>query len=138
MKRLVELTSSLTVGDPTKRDTFMGPVITETAMNNYLKYVDQGRKDGKVLIGGDRIENGPMSRGYYVAPTIIEGLPEDHELMRNELFVPILCVQRFKGLDEAIGKANNTDFGLTAGIFSKDEVEQRFFFENIQFGVDVR
>lgn len=135
MERLGEEAGRLIVGDPFERDTFLGPVITKTAMNNYLRWAEMARKDGKVLTGGARIEDGDLSRGYYVSPTIVTGLPEVHELVKNELFVPILCAQKFSVLPEALKKANDTEFGLTAGIFSANEVEVKYFFDNIEFGV---
>lgn len=135
MTLVVEKTMALTVGDPFAKDTFMGPVITRKAMENYLLWSDMARRDGKVLMGGKRLTEGGLDKGFYVQPTVVEGLPEDHELVRRELFVPILCVQRYRALEDAVERANATDFGLTAGIFSKNEVEIKYFFDRIEFGV---
>ena len=135
MERLVEEAERLTVGNPFERDTFMGPVITRAAMGNYLRWVERARTDGKVLVGGKRVEDGDLARGFYVAPTIVSGLPEAHDLVRDELFVPLLCAQKFSALPEALRYANATEFGLTAGIFSSNEVELKYFFDNIEFGV---
>jgi 1-pyrroline-5-carboxylate dehydrogenase len=132
---LVRLTEDLVVGDPFDRETFIGPVITQMAMQNYLRWSEMGRRDGRLLTGGKRVDKGELSRGYYAAPTIIDSLPDGHELIERELFVPILCVQSFKTMQEALAKANSTEFGLTAGIFSNNEVEIKYFFDNIQFGV---
>jgi 1-pyrroline-5-carboxylate dehydrogenase len=135
MERLVEEAERLVVGDPFGRDTFVSPVITRAAMDNYLRWVGAAKNDGKVLTGGRRVDEGDMARGYYAAPTIVSGLPEDHDLVRNELFVPIVCAQKFSSLPEALKNANATDFGLTAGIFSANDVELKYFFDNIEFGV---
>lgn len=135
MQRIIEEAGRLVVGNPFDRDTFMGPVITRTALDNYLKWVELARRDGKVHIGGKRIDLGDLARGHYVAPTIVSGLPDDHELMRRELFVPILCARPFSSLPEALKLANDTEFGLTAGIFSNNDVEMKYFFDNIEFGV---
>ncbi|MDW5562520.1 MAG: aldehyde dehydrogenase family protein [Methanomassiliicoccus sp.] len=135
MEQLVEQAERLVVGDPFQRDTFMGPVITRAARDNYLRWAEQGRVGGKVLTGGNRVEEGNLARGHYVAPTIISGLPEEHPLVRDELFVPILCAQQFRTLPDALRRANATEFGLTAGIFSANEVELKYFFDNIEFGV---
>ena len=94
-------------------------------------YVDMARADGDVLVGGNILADGEYAKGYFVEPAIIEGLPEDHELVKNELFLPILYVTKVKTLDEAMEKANNTVYGLTAGFFG-EEVD--WFFENIQSG----
>jgi 1-pyrroline-5-carboxylate dehydrogenase len=84
---------------------------------------------GHVLNDGDR------HRGYYVEPTIITDLPSDHRLFREELFVPMILVDEFKSLDEALRKANDTEYGLTAGIFAEDPREIQEFMSKIEFGV---
>ncbi|WP_236993884.1 aldehyde dehydrogenase family protein [Methanomassiliicoccus luminyensis] len=131
---LVERAEEMAVGDPFDKGTYMGPVITRKAMDDFVKWSELGRRDGRVRVGGRRVEGG-LSHGYYVAPTIIDGLPEGHELMRRELFVPILCVQGFGSLDDAIRRANDTEFGLTAGIFTGSEAEAESFFDRADFGV---
>ena len=86
-------------------------------------------------MGGRRIIDEPFNHGYFVEPTVIDGLPAGHALFREELFVPIVVVADVVTLDEAIGLANATEYGLTAGIFSQDESEIAEFFERIQAGV---
>ncbi|QLH75597.1 MAG: aldehyde dehydrogenase family protein [Methanomassiliicoccales archaeon] len=132
--RLVRRTESLRFGDPRKADTYSGPVIHAKAVQDYERYVEMARKDGKVHCGGKKIEV-PGLKGYYVAPTIVTGLHEDHFLLKNELFLPILCVQRVRSLEEALRKANDVDFGLTAGIYSTERSEIEYFFDNIEAGV---
>jgi 1-pyrroline-5-carboxylate dehydrogenase len=75
------------------------------------------------------------TRGYYPSPTIVTGLPLDHRLFRDELFVPFLVVGAVDSLDEAIAHANDTLYGLTAGIFSGDDAEIRRFLDTAQAGV---
>ncbi|MCE4612402.1 MAG: aldehyde dehydrogenase family protein [Desulfurococcales archaeon] len=136
LERLVERTGQLVIGDPRRREVFMGPVINERAYNNFKKYVEDAVKaGGKILHGGKTLTEGPLAKGFYVEPTIISGVPEGHYLWKEELFVPILLVDTFKTLEEALSKANDTDYGLTAGIFSEDEEEVKYFFEHIDFGV---
>ncbi|WP_069806666.1 L-glutamate gamma-semialdehyde dehydrogenase [Vulcanisaeta thermophila] len=136
MKLLIEKTRNIVVGDPRKRETFMGPVINARARDNFAKYVkDAVESGGKVLIGGRVLSGGIYDRGYYVEPTIITGVPRDNYLWRTELFVPILLVDTFENLDEAIARANDVDYGLTAGIFSEDPNEIEKFFNEIEFGV---
>jgi 1-pyrroline-5-carboxylate dehydrogenase len=81
------------------------------------------------------LEGGLYSKGFYVQPTIIENLPRGHKLWREELFLPIVLVDRFSRLEEAIKLANDTEYGLTAGIFTEDPREIEYFFNNIEFGV---
>ncbi len=136
LEELVKETSSLKVGDPRNRDVFMGPVVNRRALENYMLYVEQAKKSGgRVLYGGEVLRGDNYGRGFYVQPTIITGLPRSHEIWKKELFLPILLVDAFDTLEEAVREANDTEYGLTAGIFSEDEDEVRYFFENIEFGV---
>jgi 1-pyrroline-5-carboxylate dehydrogenase len=89
------------------------------------------RSDGTVLLGGNTLTEGELANGYFVEPAIMEGLPDDHELVKKELFLPILYIAKVKTLDEAMHKANDTIYGLTAGFFG-EEVD--WFFDNIQAG----
>lgn len=134
LQMLIERTAALKVGDPTERDTFMGTVIDKGAYEDYQRYIEMARRDGQVLYGGNTLTEGEFSRGYYVQPAIITGLPEDHELVKKELFLPILYVAKVKDLEEGMAKANDTIYGLTAGFFSEDPQEVQWFFDNIEAG----
>ncbi|MCL7388287.1 MAG: aldehyde dehydrogenase family protein [Thaumarchaeota archaeon] len=135
LKRLLERLPEFKVGDPRRRDVFMGPLINERALNSYVEYVELAKKDGKVLYGGRVLKEGELANGFYVEPTVVEGLPREHRLWREELFVPILLVKEFNTLEEAIEMANDSDYGLTAGIFSENKEEIEMFFNKIQAGV---
>ncbi|MCB0051016.1 MAG: aldehyde dehydrogenase family protein, partial [Caldilinea sp.] len=113
VRLLVEKTAALKVGNPTDRDTFMGTVIDKGAYEDYQKFVEIARRDGQVIYGGNPVTEGDFSRGYFVQPAIIAGLPEDHELVKNELFLPILFVGKVKNLEDGMAKANDTVYGLT-------------------------
>ncbi len=130
-EKLLEMTCAIKVADPTRRDAFMGTVINKNAYEDYQRYMEKARADGEVLVGGDILTEGEFAKGYFVEPAIIEGLPEDHELVRTELFLPILYIAKVKTLDEAMQKANDTVYGLTAGFFG-EEID--WFFKNIQAG----
>jgi len=128
--------SKLKVGDPRDKDVFMGPVINESALKCFEESVSEAvQSGGKVVAGGEVLRSGAMDKGFYVAPTVITGLPSEHRLFKDELFVPLVVVDEFESLDEALSKANQTEYGLTAGIFSKDKKEIERFFRKIQFGV---
>jgi 1-pyrroline-5-carboxylate dehydrogenase len=133
---LVEKTKRIKVGNPLERDVWMGPVINEAAVKTYLSAVERAKKDGgKILVGGKRITDPPFDRGYFVEPTVIDGLPPGHPLFSEELFVPITVVADVMTLDEALELANRTEYGLTAGIYSESEDDLNKFFERIQAGV---
>ncbi len=128
--------SSLEVRDPREKAAFMGPVINGAAVETFVKAVKEAKEDGgKVVFGGNVMTEGPFGRGYYVQPTVVAGLSPDHPLFKKELFVPLLVVAGFKTLDEALDEANDTEYGLTAGIFSEDKKEVAKFMSKIQFGV---
>ena len=133
---LVEKTKQIKVGSPLERDVWLGPVINEHAVTTYERAIRQARRDGgKILTGGRRLDEGAFQHGYFVEPTVIDGLPTDHPIFREELFVPITVVADVLTLDEAIDLANHTEYGLTAGIFSEDDTEVAQFFDRVQAGV---
>ena len=112
-------TEKIKVGNPIERDVYMGPIINEPAMETYEEASEEARKNGTIVTGGERITEGDFARGLFVEPTIVEA-PEDSWLWRKELFVPFVAVGKFDELDDAIEKANDTEYGLTAGFFSED------------------
>ena len=132
---LVEKTRSLVIGDPTRHGVFLGPVIHERAYDTFQAASDTARRDGKILTGGEVRREGALAHGYFVAPTVVDALPLDHDLFRKELFVPLVCVATVDSLEQAIEHANRTDYGLTAGLFSGDPDEIDTFLERIQAGV---
>lgn len=133
---LKERIGKLVVGDPRKKETFMGPVINQAAVAKFEASVAEAKQaGGQVVAGGSSLQSGEMSKGYYLAPTVVTGLPQGNRLMKDELFVPFVVVDGFKTVDEAVAKANATEYGLTAGVFSKDKKEIKKFFDGIRFGV---
>ncbi len=135
VRRLVERTKGVRVGDPTDRATFMGPLIDERAVERYSRAIEEAGRDGEVYVGGSRITEGELARGNYVEPAVVGGLPKDHRILREELFVPLVAVAAVGSLGEALELANDTEYGLCAGIYSEDPEEIRKFFEEIEAGV---
>ena len=136
LSALQDRISKLKVGDPTEKDVFMGPLINESAVKRFEESVSEAAQaGGKVAAGGEVLRSGPEERGFYVTPTVITGLPSDHRLFKDELFVPLVVLDEFEDLDEALDKANRTEYGLTAGIFTNDRNEVEKFFRKIRFGV---
>jgi 1-pyrroline-5-carboxylate dehydrogenase len=136
LSALKDRVAKVTVGDPRLKETFMGPVINMKAVETFKGAVEEAKRSGAELVtGGDVLSSAAGGEGYYVSPTVVAGVPEDSRLVTSELFVPFVVVNEFATVDEAIDKANATDYGLTAGIFSKDKREIKKFFEGIRFGV---
>src|SRR3989454_4043842 len=114
LERLIERTRAMTTGDPAARDVFFGPVINAGAVQKFERAVAQARREGTILLGGQRLTGGAFDRGHFVAPTSPVPPPTRRGFL-EELFVPLLAVGEVAGLDEAIAEANKTGYGLTAG-----------------------
>ena len=135
IERLVKKTKNLSVGNPLKSNTFIGPLINSKAYKSYQKYAKLAYRDGNVLLDGSVKRNGDFKYGYYAEPIIIDGLAKSHRLFREELFVPILCITDYDKFDAAIKLCNDSEYGLTAGIYSNKKEEVDMFLENIECGV---
>ena len=133
MTKLIDLTSQVNVGDPTQKDNWMGPVANKGAYNDYKEFVADLHANGDVVFGGKALED--VGNGYYVAPTIVDNLPQDHRLWKHEMFLPIVTVAGFEDMDDAMVKANDVEYGLTAGFFSEDDDEVQWWLDNIEAGV---
>lgn len=136
--RLVEkLTANmgqLRIGDPTARANYLGPVVNGRAYEDYARYVEAlGRDGSRILVGGKLLKEGELARGYYVAPTLAE-TPLTHPLWKEEMFLPIAMLARVKDREEAMRLANDSELGLTAGVFGSTE-DVAWFHDNIEAGV---
>jgi acyl-CoA reductase-like NAD-dependent aldehyde dehydrogenase len=134
LARLVAKVCALTVGDPTRREIYMGPVISARAATSFDDCCSRLRDGGgRILAGGHRLSDGEFAHGHFVAPTLGEA-PADHPLFAEEMFLPLLMVSRVRDLDEGLARANAATLGLTAGCYgSEDEV--RTFLDRIEAGV---
>jgi 1-pyrroline-5-carboxylate dehydrogenase len=136
LEKLVARTKQITVGDPTERANWMGPVINARALKKFTDAVAETKRDGgTILVGGEVLADATTERGYFPMPTVATGLPLEHRLFREELFVPFLVVGEVDSVDQAIELANGLDYGLTAGIYTRDRDVMRRFLDTIQAGV---
>lgn len=124
-ERLAALAGGIAVGDPTRRENWMGPVINAAAGARYGKCVENLRQHGRIESGGRFLEEGDLARGHFVAPTVASA-PHDYRLWREEKFIPLVLVGEVESLDEAIGRANASEYGLTAGFYGSREEVARF------------
>jgi 1-pyrroline-5-carboxylate dehydrogenase len=135
LSKLIEKSKKLKIGDPTLRDTFIGPLIHEKARSKHLAAVNEAKNDGKLLLGSEGLRSGDgLSAGYFVSPVIAQ-LPRGHRLFEEELFSPFLAIDSFENLQEAIIQSNRSQYGLTAGIFSNQPEEVEYFMTNMEAGV---
>src|SRR5664279_2191864 len=133
LEALVAKTRAISIGDPTDRKVWLGPLVNAKAKAKYEAAVAGAKRDGRILAGGELLPG--HGTDLYVAPTIVADLPADHRIWREELFVPLVAVTSVKTLDEAIQRANDSIYGLTAGFFSDDREEIDRFEETIEAGV---
>jgi 1-pyrroline-5-carboxylate dehydrogenase len=112
----------------------MGPVVSAASVARFERAAADARTAGRIHAGGERLTSGDYAHGHFVAPTIVS-VPRDHRLARQELFLPFVVVEPFDTFDEALGLVNDVDYGLTAGIFSRDDAEVERFMDEAQAGV---
>jgi len=135
VKLLVEKTEAIAIGDPLLRENWLGPVVDQKAVDRHQAAVAEARRDGRVFTGGERLTDRGLDRGFYVEPTVVGDLPADHRLFRDELFAPFTAVKAVDSFDEAIRLANDSVYGLTAGVYSEDKDEVQRFLDTAEAGV---
>ena len=121
LEQLKVRVEKIQVGDPAENAN-MGAVINEGSMKTILGYIEQGKKDGRLITGGDR----PSGEGYFIRPTVIADIPAKSKLEQEEIFGPVLAVIKARGFDQALEIANDTEFGLTGAVYTKsrDKIER--------------
>jgi len=133
VEKLVVSAQAYKVGHALEDGTQIGPVVSETQLTQNLAYVDIGKAEGaEMLCGGQRL-NRP-TEGYYMAPTVFAGTRNDMQMNREEMFAPITCVIKVDSYDEALATANDSDFGLTAGIMTRSLARASHFRANMNAG----
>jgi len=120
-ERLIKRVQALRVGDPLDPATQVGALISEEHMTKVLGYIARGRAEGaRLLAGGARVTDGDLANGFFVAPTVFDQCRDDMTVVREEIFGPVMSVLEFDDEPEVLERANATDFGLAAGVFTKD------------------
>jgi betaine-aldehyde dehydrogenase len=121
LEKLIARVRRMVVGDPLDPATQVGALISRGHMDKVLGYIAQGRREGAaVLVGGERATSGDLAKGFFVAPTVFDDCADDMSIVREEIFGPVMTVLAFDSEDEVVARANRTDFGLAAGVFTKD------------------
>ena len=132
--RLKEQAEKLTIGDPTERANFLGPVINKNSYDDFKNFTEEiSQAGGKFLTGGRVKSGGAFDKGYFCEPTFVTDLPLNHRLWKHEMFLPITTIAKIKNLEEAMAHANDVNYGLTAGFYGSTE-EVGWFFDKIEAG----
>jgi acyl-CoA reductase-like NAD-dependent aldehyde dehydrogenase len=133
-ERLAETARTWKLGDPLDPATRVGPVVSRPALESILAYLERGRSEGgRFLAGGGRAEH--LGQGYFVEPTVIAGLPASSPLVREEIFGPVAVLLPADGLTDAIAQANDTAYGLSASLFTRDLGAALRFAQEVRAGV---
>jgi 1-pyrroline-5-carboxylate dehydrogenase len=115
LEKLVRETQKIKVGSPIDRTNFMGPVINEGAMRSIMEYIDIGKKEGRLLVGGEKAPGD----GYFIQPTVIADVDPNARIAKEEIFGPVLAVIRAEDFDNALEIANDTIYGLTGAVYTR-------------------
>ena len=137
MKRLLILAAAATarMGDPLNMETQIGPVATKPQFDKVLSYIEIAKQQGaKVLLGGTAASRPECGKGWFVEPTVLEGVSNDMRIAQEEVFGPVLAVIRFKDEREAVQIANDSRYGLGAGVWTTDMGRALRMTERIQAG----
>jgi betaine-aldehyde dehydrogenase len=121
LERLVRRVNAMRIGDPMNPETQVGALISEAHMHKVLSYIARGRAEGaQILTGGMRVTRGELAKGFFVAPTVFDNCRDDMAIVREEIFGPVMAVLEFEDEEQVIARANATEFGLAAGVFTND------------------
>jgi 1-pyrroline-5-carboxylate dehydrogenase len=132
LTKLKERVARITVGDPSDKSNYMGPVVNERALKSIQRYIEIGQNEGRLIFGGER----QGENGYFLQPTVIADVEPQAVISQEEIFGPVLAVIKARDYDDALAIANNTEFGLTGAVFTMDErkierAKNEFFVGNL-------
>ena len=121
VERLATYAKGLRIGDGIDPATEIGPLVSEKQLQRVASYLEAGTAEGATLVtGGQRLMEGALAAGNFVAPTVFAGVSDDMRIAREEIFGPVISALPFDTLDEAVERANNTPYGLAAGVFTRN------------------
>lgn len=136
IERMVERAKNIRVGFGDDPNTEMGPLVSEAHMEKVLGYIEIGKQEGaRLVVGGNRITANGLDKGYFVEPTIFVDTTPNMRIVQEEIFGPVLVVQKFKDEAEAIELANDTVYGLAGGVFTQDGAKALRVIKKLRAGI---
>ena len=135
-QRLVDETKSIKVGNGLENGTWMGPCASENQMNTVLDYIAIGQEEGaKLLVGGERLIQDDLQKGYYVSPAVFEDVKPEMRIANEEIFGPVIALIKVKNIEEAIEVANSTRYGLSASLYTSNIAKALEYIDDIESGM---
>ncbi|MFW1807686.1 betaine-aldehyde dehydrogenase [Acinetobacter ursingii] len=133
---IVERVQRIRIGDPLVMDTNFGPLTSFPHMEKVLSYIESGKQQGaKLLIGGERATDSSLANGAYVLPAVFTNCTDDMKIVQEEIFGPVMSILSYDHIEEAIQRANNTNFGLAAGVVTQDISQAHRIIHQLEAGI---
>ncbi len=133
LERLEAATKSIVIGDGMDEGVKLGPLVSKEQFDTVMKYIEIGKSEATLLFGGQRPAH--LNSGFFVEPVVFSDVPTDARIWKEEIFGPVLAVQRFETEEEAIAEANNSEFGLGAAVIGKDEARNLRIARSFEAGI---
>ncbi|MDM5334108.1 aldehyde dehydrogenase family protein [Ureibacillus composti] len=135
-EHLLSESAKITIDNGLETTTWMGPCASESQLNTVLEYIEIGKQEGASLIfGGNRLEQGELANGFYVEPTIFEDVAPSMRIAREEIFGPVIALIKVDSLEEAISVANDSDYGLSASLYTTNIGAALEFIDDVEAGL---
>ena len=135
-EKLLEKVSEITVGNGMESESWMGPVASENQLNTVLSYIEKGKQEGaKLVYGGNRLTGDETANGYFVEPTVFDEVTADMAIAREEIFGPVLALLKVDTIEEGLAMANDSEFGLSASIFTTNIGNMLEFINDMEAGL---
>ena len=120
VEQIKEVVPKMKVGPGWEKGVEVGPVISEAQLQKVTGYIEQGKREAVLVTGGHRLTDGALAKGYFIAPTVFDRMRPDAKIAQEEIFGPVMGITTFRDLDEAIHIANDSVYGLVAGVWTRD------------------
>jgi aldehyde dehydrogenase (NAD+) len=135
VKMLVERSRKLKVGNGLGAEVDVGPLVDEQQLETVLRYLETGKREARLLLGGGRLSGREYDHGYFVAPTVFDHVPWNSVIAQEEIFGPVLSVIRVPDFEEALRVANSVKYGLSSSIYTNDASKMFEFIERVETGI---
>ena len=134
--KVVERVKRIKLGDPLAAETNFGPLVSTPHMEKVLGYIAQGQAEGaRLLIGGERVTQGELAKGNFVAPTVFTDCRDDMAIAREEIFGPVMSILAYADEDDVVRRANDTEYGLAAGVVTRDLARAHRLIHRLEAGI---